>query len=232
METISQTISQIVTQASSAMSQDAPPESTRNEKPQPQPRQKPLETIWQRKWLNLDVTHPDVQKLASEAQAFAEAWFHRKPGKRTRIIFGRYGTGKTHVARCLERWTRHVAYEAWLRAWKGHGSGLPRVVIVDWSQVASPEKVDQREWAAWMEDVEAASMVILDDVGTETDVYKSGIPTERLCHVLNRCVGKFVWINTNIGPIRWTEKWDARVEDRLLAGKLIEVNAPSYRSEV
>ncbi len=132
----------------------------------------------------------------------------------------------------LERWTRKVAYEAWLKSWKGHGSGLPRVVAVHWAQVASPEAVDRREWDDWLRDVEEASMVILDDVGTETDAYKSGIPRERLCHVLNRCENKFTWINTNISPDQWANKWDARVEDRLLAGKLVEVNAPSFRSEI
>lgn len=173
-----------------------------------------------------------MQRLASKAQEFAFQWLNRDSGRRMRIVIGSVGTGKSHTARALNKWATFVAHEAWVRQWHKHSDGLPRVVRVDWSVVASPESCVRREFDDWCQDVSEASMIILDDVGTETDQFKSGVPTERLTHVLNRCEGKFVWINTNVGPEDWSKRWDARVEDRLLAGECITVNAPSYRSEI
>lgn len=178
----------------------------------------------------MEVTHPDVQKLANAAQVFAKAWFARKQGNRWRVVTGSVGTGKSRVARRLDKWFAASAYTAW-EGWKDGSSRLPSIVFIEWSQVGSTDTCDQRDWDFFVADVEHASVVIIDDVGVETDRFRSSIPTERLCHVLNRCDGKFLWLNTNLAPQEWATRWDARVEDRLLAGQIIEVNAPSYRSE-
>jgi hypothetical protein len=119
---------------------------------------------------------------------------------------------------------------AWEGAWKGDST--PSVVEIDWLTVASPEKCDDRTFESVIRDIDEAALVLVDDIGTETDQYRTGIPTQRLCHLLNRCEGKWLWINTNVEPSAWSNKWDVRVEDRLLGASCFECDAPSYRSEV
>lgn len=83
-----------------------------------------------------------------------------------------------------------------------------------------------------MHDVCDASLVIVDDLGTETDQFRSGAPTQRLCELLNACERKHLWATTNVPPAGWAAKWDQRVEDRLLSADVVVVKAPSYRSEI
>ncbi len=177
----------------------------------------------------MEAIHPDIQSLADSAESFAKTWLHRSGIGRWRIAVGNVGCGKTHISRRLKRWAENARITAWEMAWSG--PKLPTVIFSEWMELASPETCDERQFDDWIREVSEASMVILDDIGTETDQYKTGIPTARLCRLLNRCEGKWLWISTNIQPMQWATKWDARVEDRLLSGKIITINAPSYRSE-
>ncbi len=202
-------------------------------KPRPRPQVKALGAEWQRKWLGLTITHPDVQKLANEAAAFASRWFCLLPGKRWCAVTGPVGTGKTHVSRKLCRWAQATAFDAWRHGWhRVTGDVLPTVAHLNWLEYASPERCDGERWDALLGLIEESAWVFIDDIGTETDQYRSAVPTQRLCELLNVCEGKFLWMTTNVMPQHWAEKWDKRVEDRLLTAEVVEVNAPSYRSEV
>lgn len=147
------------------------------------------------------------------------------------VVSGTVGTAKTRCARALHAYCGTAGAEAYYRGhWKG--DSFPRSIFIEWLTVAEPDKCDEREFDWIVRDAERASMVIIDDIGTETDRYKTGIPTQRLCHILNRIEKKFCYITTNKKPTVWAEIWDLRVEDRLLNSNLIEVNAPSFRSEI
>lgn len=201
-------------------------------KPRPIPTHKPLGVDWQRKWLELQITHPDVRKLAGTAATFGARWFNRLHGKRWCVVSGDVGTGKSHVSRRVCRWARLVAFDAWRLSWHVvTGEALPTVVGFNWLEYASPERCDGSQWLDFLGTVEESSWAFIDDIGTETDQYRTGVPAQRLCELLNVCEGKFLWMTTNLPASLWEEKWDKRVEDRLLTAEIVEVNAPSYRSE-
>lgn len=147
------------------------------------------------------------------------------------VVSGSVGTAKTRCGRALHHYCGVVAKETFDRGNWGT-SALPRSMFIEWLTVASPETCDEREFDTIVREAERASIVIIDDIGTETDRFRTGVPTQRLCHMLNRIEKGFAYITTNKKASVWAETWDARVEDRLLGGQLIEVNAPSFRSEV
>jgi len=204
------------------------PDGSLSDEPQSVPRKKPLRDPWQIKWLDLEVTSPCVQTLADEAQAFAFAWFRMEPC-RLKIVSGDVGLGKTHVSRRLAGWARAVAFERWLRV--RAGGELPTVAFRT-ARMLSPRKCNEAAFEEHMAEMESASMVILDDLGTEIDDFKTGGPAERLCHILNRLEGRYLWMSTNRAPSAWASTWDIRVEDRLLSGDVVTLSGPSYRSEI
>lgn len=70
------------------------------------PVKHPCETIWQRKWVKLDCWHPDVQKIATEAERFAGRWFrNRQDCEKLLVLAGHTGCGKTHCARAVYSFT-------------------------------------------------------------------------------------------------------------------------------
>ena len=63
----------------------------------------------------------------------------------------------------------------------------------------------------------AETLLIVDDIGAESDRFKSGKSTDALAYLLTRRQGRgFTMLTTNIAPTAWASRWDARVEDRLL----------------
>lgn len=165
---------------------------------------------------------------------FAHEWLLGGPASSV-VVFGPTGSGKTRVAKRLASWARIATPAAWENRCKTAGRLVPMPgspVFIDWQAFASPETCTDREFdAVILHEIEPASMVIIDDLGTETDQYKTGTPIRRLTLMLNRLEQKFWWATTNARPSEWEQRWDARVEDRLLAATAIEVNAPSFRSE-
>ena len=186
-----------------------------------------MQTAWQRKWLDLEVTHPDLQKLADAAHKFCFDWFQNAAVPKLLVVVGKTGCGKTHVAKRVRGWASAVAYERWLR--RESGNQLPEIVYVEWSDIANPQRMAEESFCEWRRTAADASLLILDDIGTEADVYKSGIPTSRLCEVLNYRAGRFTLITTNVPASGWASRWDARVEDRLMRNStVLELTAPSF----
>lgn len=178
-----------------------------------------LSTEWQRKWLRLDAVSSDVQKMANEVQAYTKR-FSNRGTNRLLVVSGNTGGGKTHVARCIEDWASAVAITLWTT---GKWNKPPVVDFVNWSSVV---ELEQREWTGFISDCERTDLLILDDVGSETDPFKSGKPIERLRYVLSRREMRWTVITTNVGPADWTARWDARVTDRLMRDSQVII-APS-----
>lgn len=204
-----------------------PGEYSPDEQPR-EPRRRPLRHPWQVKWLDLEVTAPTVQLLADAAMAFAFAWF-RSERCRPVVVSGDVGLGKTHVSQRLAGWARAVAFDRWSQH---RTSGELPTVAFKTARILSPRKCAEAVFGEHMEEIEESSMVIIDDIGTEIDEFKTGAPTERLCHILNRLEGRYLWLTTNKSSNAWAATWDKRVEDRLLACDVIELSGPSYRSEL
>ena len=76
-------------------------------------------------------------------------------------------------------------------------------------------------------------MVFLDDVGSETDKFKTGEPAERFRIVLEICEKRFLLVSMNVSPTLWTSAWDSRVNSRLQRAVCLDLtNAPDFRTTI
>jgi DNA replication protein DnaC len=109
---------------------------------------------------------------------------------------------------------------------------IPSVAFYEWRDIGMTERMDERSFLTWLETADAESLLVLDDIGTETDRFKSGDATCRLCDLLNRRENKFTVLTTNIPPADWLAHWDARVSDRLLRNSaVVLIRAPSFATQ-
>lgn len=175
-------------------------------------------TDWQQRHLQLQPHHPKIQELADAASNLAK-WFanaERMTHPVNLVICGNSGTGKTHTARALYRWAR--TYSGRLGA------------VIDW--FSWPEACDAVSdgYSGVIADMTAADLLFIDDIGAETDKYKSGIMLDKLCQVLSRRENEFTVLTTNIGMENWESKLDVRITDRLIRNSVVIdlSDVPSY----
>ncbi len=177
----------------------------------------------------MEVTDPQVQTLADIVSEFAMRWYKESLGTRLLVIYGLTGCGKTRVARGLASWASAVAFTRFCEQKLAGVTEIPSVQFVDWGNIALRERMEERDFLIWLAEADRDSMLVIDDIGTETDPFKTGVPIQRLCDVLNRRAGKFTLITTNVPAELWSEKWDARVSDRLLRGStVLSLNLQSF----
>ena len=176
---------------------------------------KPCKTKWQQKWLKLSVAHPDLQRLADAAEGFCARWLKNSSEKTLLVIIGNFGSGKTHTARAIHRYCMAasvVAFEG--KNWGRHK--IPSVAFISWPEAASAFAEKQ---FGIMDDAANDDLVIIDDVGAENDPWK--ICADKICQILSRRERRFTVITTNIPPINWTDKFDGRINDRLLRNSVV-----------
>jgi len=183
---------------------------------------------WRAKWLRLDETvHAEVAELARIAENFAKRAASNDPtGPRLLVLGGGCGTGNTHVARAIVRYFNAVAVTVWERGrWPSHV--VPSAAFVEWPEIAEAEPGGNSNlWASAV----ATDLLVLDDVGAESDRFKSGLPVANLARILNSRERRWTCITTNFPPDFWAERYDKRVADRLhRRATLHEIKeAPSY----
>ena len=66
-----------------------------------------------------------------------------------------------------------------------------------------------------------ADVLFLDDIGSESDKYRSGETIDALCQVLGRRENKWTIVTTNYLIEEWPTAFDARVSDRLFRNSII-----------
>lgn len=147
-----------------------------------------------------------------------EAWCmgfarHSKTG-RAIVLVGPFGCGKTHCFTAARRYVRDVRMELWPepRPW----SHPPSFYSCNWSDFV--REIVEFNNAEMREDLLSSDVVFMDDIGSEEDRFRSGAPTRLLGDTLGRLHDekRYVFITTNIFQTGWRERWDGRVEDRLL----------------
>ena len=129
------------------------------------------------------------------------------------VVCGRSGCGKSLMSRAVHRYWWSLPFEAKAEHWPGNA--MPSVHSCAWSKIADTP-IEQK--GGYFSDVAASDLLVLDDVGTEVDQFKTGRPTENLREMLERRHTRrgFTLITTNVLENEWGEKWEARVADRLL----------------
>lgn len=176
---------------------------------------KPLKTRWQQKWLRLDNVAPELQKLADEAEAFAGRWFKNDTRKSLLVIVGKFGTGKTHTAKSIFKFCSLASMAAFeTKKWGEHK--FPICTFLSWPEVAN--ELAEKQFGA-IDDAIEHELVILDDIGAENDPWK--VCSDRLCQVLSKRERKFSVVTTNVSPENWTERFDGRINDRLLRNSVV-----------
>lgn len=119
--------------------------------------------------------------------------------------------------------------DAWARGWIP-GDHLPNAEFVIWPLAAEAPRY---EWKDWLAGIRSARVVLFDDVGSESDRFRSGEPAERLREALEAVERKWVVLTTNIEPNRWSARFDQRVADRLNKAAHVSLeHVPSYRGKV
>ena len=200
----------------------APPKSSGNDKPRQKPIN-PCKTDWQAKWLGLDVTHPSIQTLASAAEKFCGQWFKNDNSKPLLVLVGDFGTGKTHVAKRIFNFCNAASSAAFEKGCWGK-SNFPSSTFIHWPEASSA--FQEKEFGI-MEDAFNADLVVIDDVGSENDPWK--VCADKFCQILSRREKKFTVVTTNVTPEQWTERFDGRINDRLMRSSVVnQLSAESY----
>ena len=185
---------------------------------------KQCKSKWQQKWLKLDAYHPDLELLAGEAEKFCARWFNNSPRPALLVIVGDFGSGKTHTAKAIFRFCSAAAFSA-LETKKWGADHVPSAIFLDWPEVAT--EFAQSNFTI-MQDAAETDLVVLDDVGSENDPWK--VCSDKLCQILSRREKKFTVVTTNVSPANWTERFDGRINDRLMRNSVIcDISTvPSY----
>lgn len=66
-----------------------------------------------------------------------------------------------------------------------------------------------------------AGLLFLDDIGAESDKFRSGETIDALCQLLSRRENKWTLVTTNYMLEEWPARFDARVADRLWRNSLV-----------
>lgn len=183
---------------------------------------------YRQKILRLDESTPEALKLARYVEAFIRSAALNRRAKGTwMVITGPTGIGKTHALRHAKTFLSTHAVDFWSNnLWPS----IPSTLFGTWSRIVAFERAD---WDNWVYDLRSAQMVFLDDVGSETDKFKTGEPAERFRIVLEICEKRFLLVSMNVSPTLWASAWDARVNSRLQRAVCLDLtNAPDFRTNI
>lgn len=182
--------------------------------------------------LKLDVAHHHrVRSLCRWAGYFVRRTLKNERGDGNALVLdGPTGTGKTTVGRfCARAFNDYIleALSAGLTKWRK--SPLPSAAILNWSKFC--RDMERQETGPWrLDEVLAADVIILDDVGAESDRFRSGGHKAELRDFLEECRNKWLMVSTNVPRKEWPEAFGQRVASRLDAARSVDTTGiPDYR---
>lgn len=216
------TIPQLLTETISSLElvKDQPPQRSSAEKPLARPLKNlpPLSDPWQAKWLGLAVSHPSISQAADAIKAFGLSWFRNQKARRL-VLTGPTGCGKTEMAKSLFKWANFVSVEAWNR---DHWRRPPSSDFLVWQEVCDRLEDSRCSMVELLAPAIESDLLAIDDVGAESDRFKSGKATDALAYLFTRRQDRgHTLITTNVPPDGWAARWDERVRDRLLRNSTV-----------
>lgn len=161
------------------------------------------------------------------AATFCSRWYandrQRKPWL---VIGGRTGCGKTRIAKGVYHFAQAHNVDAFLVGGWGN-LAAPDSQMVHWPTVVG---WNDKDFEDLLRDLKTNALIILDDIGAETDRFKNAVSVVRLCQVLEICDHKWLFATTNVDRTQWKQMWDVRVADRLRQSAWLPMfEVPSYR---
>lgn len=174
----------------------------------------------------MNETHPKVASLAKWVERWTKAAARNEAVPTRWMAFvGSPGTGKSHAMRSAYEFLRTHNVDLWqLR----HYSTPPSARFAVWSNVVG---LHDGAWADFEEDVHRSKFVFLDDVGSETDRFRSGAPVERLRLILDLCRTKWLMLSSNLTRETFGKAFDGRISSRLQQAAVLDMTgAPDYRA--
>lgn len=152
--------------------------------------------------------------MADAVESWCKGFARHAQDGRVIVLAGPYGCGKSHCWRAAKKYVRDVRMEIWPapKPW----NHPPSFYACNWADFV--QEVGERQNHEMREDLFEADVVFADDVGSEEDRFRSGIPARLLGDVLGRLhdLRRYVFLTMNVEASGWRSRWDGRVEDRLL----------------
>lgn len=167
-----------------------------------------------------------VKRLAKAGEWFVRASSHNDASRgRALMLSGDPGVGKTHVARAAYRYVCAFGVEICFLQGKH-----PYPLWLDWPRVAELEK--QSDFEDVLYEIDRSRILFVDDIGSESDRFKTGVPASRLRVLLSRTENKWILATTNLNREALFQTYDARVADRLRGFYWLNMaGVPSYRGK-
>jgi len=187
----------------------------------------PLNDDWQRRHFGLTVTHPLVQTACDHAKKLLFDWCQNKD-PHLLVLAGHVGCGKTTLMDDSVKFARHAAITVWEKgSWPNK---VPTVHRVEWPSLCAAVEDKSITLEDALKDAIDCDFLGLDELGAETDRYKSGIFISALATLLGRRARKWTLAVTNVPPSKWSTVWDVRVDDRFFRNSTIldMSKVPSY----
>jgi hypothetical protein len=182
--------------------------------------------------IGLDTSHhPRVAKLAEWAGYFIRRTLSNNRTNGTWLVLdGPTGTGKTTVGRWCSRVFNAYSVDAFYAGSWGN-SHKPSAGVLSWSQCCIDLERNGSQYK--IDEAMGREVLVIDDVGSESDRFRSGSSKAQLRDLLEDCRNKWLLISMNIEKKDWLDVFGARVADRLDAAKIFSTTGiPSYRSKL
>jgi DNA replication protein DnaC len=180
---------------------------------------------WSEKWLALEMWNPEICRLSDVVEDFCRQAF-RNHMPHPVVLAGQSGTGKTFAMRGAHKWIKRARI---LAAERNHWTWPPIIQWTNWPQLIRPVVEGQTSMADALQDSMQADILFLDDIGAESDKYKSAENVDALCQLLSKREKKWTLITTNFRTEQWDQQFDARVADRLMRNSIVcDLECGSY----
>ena len=160
---------------------------------------------------NLEGVHPSVVEAHAAVKKWLKAITAGVIPPFSLTISGRSGCGKTHLAKNAAAYLKQ--------------RGISKGFYI-WSDVVKQYKADAEQT---IYKLSKYTVLILDDVGAENlaGEYSLGLAATALCDVVEKRLGKWTLITSNLTTSEIADRYDARIASRLIrnGGRTVDMTA-------